>query len=628
MPMLPQSIMHRLISLRRRERGLRLLWGAARVLSVVLVLLGLCCLTDWLIDRATETPTSLRLALTGLQVVVAAVVVYFFLLRPLRHQPTDGELALWVERAEPQLRDRLISAVQLNRTGAMTQGMSADLIAQVTQEAEKQIAAVDFGKVIDRRRLGWSLLVLVPLALGCIVIALVCPTTMAALLVRQLGVDREVPRSLRLENETAETWPSGDAVELTIRAEGPALSPELRGKVRISPEDLPAEEYPLEWQAGREDGSATYVARVPPSSVSFAYRAWLGDSRMGRPGQVHFEPRPALVEQRAWVVLPAYYGLRSNGEPYVAEQTKGDVAGLAGSQVLVLASVNKPITRATLEILGSAIPGGTESVTRTVSMKVSATPANSKGPARAEAAFDLRPGETAYRMRFEDRHGFTNRTMPRRGLAVLPDEPAQVVLLPERFTDPGQRGPLEDTEMEGIPVPVGKSFRVAYRCHSKVPLKEGQLRYRVLSPGVEVKQDEPAWQTLPLREVKESPDAGRFDLNQGVFEKTGPKDQIEFYPLPSPDPEHVPGRRDGGGRFDFQTDKIAKVGDKIEYYVEVVDTRPGATPGRSDIRVKDVVTGTQLTAWLKQKLEESRRLQQLEARQSGMFDKTVPKRPE
>jgi hypothetical protein len=299
------------------------------------------------------------------------------------------------------------------------------------------------------------------------------------------------------------------------------------------------------------------------------------------------------------------------------------VAGFSGALVRVEASVNKPITRATLEILGAA-----ETVTRTFPMTLRETPENKAAPAVTETGFDLRPGETAYRLVFQDRFGFTNRNMPRRALAILPEEPVQVLLLPERFPGAGQRGKLDDTEVEGIPVPAGKPFRVAYRCHATVPLKKAQFRYRVLSGGMEAKQDEPPWQTLPLGEWKGSPDAGPFDLNQGVFEKTGFPDQIEFYPLPSPDPEHIPGRRDGGGRFDFQTGKKVKIGDKIEYYVEVVDMRPDSAPGRSEIRVKDVVAETKLAAWLKQKREETSRLQQLKDKQSGIFDKTAPERPE
>src|SRR5439155_9729634 len=113
----------------------------------------------------------------------------------------------------------------------------------------------------------------------------------------------------------------------------------------------------------------------------------------------------------------------------------------------------------------------------------------------------------------------------------------------------------------------------------------------------------------------------------GVFQNIRDDDdkaQIDFHAV-EPPPElrdTVPGRREGGGRFDFQTGKIPglKLGDKIEFYVEVLDNRAEHLVGRSESRVKEVVSAAQLLAWFKAKRQESEKLRDLEKRQSGVFD--------
>src|SRR5207302_7067738 len=133
----------------------------------------------------------------------------------------------------PSLGHRLISAVQLNRAGAATAGMSPELIAAVTGEAEQQTAALDFRRIADHQRLGWSALVAAPLALGTAVIFACWPATVQALLARQWLAERDIPRSLHLESVSPElVWPSGEDVLLRFRATGTSLTDRLRGEVR------------------------------------------------------------------------------------------------------------------------------------------------------------------------------------------------------------------------------------------------------------------------------------------------------------------------------------------------------------------------------------------------------------
>src|SRR5260370_266930 len=100
--MVPTSIRKNLAGLRRRERLLTFVWGAACWLSIVLVLLLLCGLLDWLIDRERETPAGVRLGMFAVQAAVAALAGLLFLLWPQVRRLPDALLALWVEAKIPE----------------------------------------------------------------------------------------------------------------------------------------------------------------------------------------------------------------------------------------------------------------------------------------------------------------------------------------------------------------------------------------------------------------------------------------------------------------------------------------------------------------------------------------------
>src|SRR5262245_55507948 len=135
--MIPSSIKRALSSLRRRERMLTFVWGAARWLAIVMLLLLVCGFVDWLIDRERDTPFFIRVMMLCMQLVVAAVAARFLVFWPQLRWLSDPKLALWVEAKKPKFKHRLISAVQFNQPRADLEGMSKELVGVVTQEADE-----------------------------------------------------------------------------------------------------------------------------------------------------------------------------------------------------------------------------------------------------------------------------------------------------------------------------------------------------------------------------------------------------------------------------------------------------------------------------------------------------------
>src|SRR5206468_1974319 len=135
---------------------LTFVWGVACWLSIVLLLLLICGFIDWLIDQDRETPLAVRLGFFVVQFFVAIVAGFWFLVWPQIRRLSDETLALWVEEKCPHFDHRLISAVQFNQRGAQLEGMSMELVAIVTSEAEKAAKRVAFSTVADHKRLKWS----------------------------------------------------------------------------------------------------------------------------------------------------------------------------------------------------------------------------------------------------------------------------------------------------------------------------------------------------------------------------------------------------------------------------------------------------------------------------------------
>jgi hypothetical protein len=658
MDMVPRSLQRQLNRLRRRERLLQLTWTGARCLAVFTAALAAACLLDWLVDLYRDTPRWLRVGLLAGQWLLWLLGLVA-VVRVLSRRRSDAEVALWVEEEIPDLGHRLITAVQLNQPGAATRGMSPELIAAVTRQAEEQAAHTNFAQVADTRRLLWTAELLAPVAVVVVLLFGLCPETVQALLARQFLADRLIPRSLAIESASGrQVWPAGEDGVLRFRVRGP-VADEAKGEVRLDPQEGRSERHELIFESREEDGAATFLARVPPASQDFSYVAWLGDGRTHQPAEVHFEPRPIVQKQEAWVQLPGYIGLKPSGQPFEELQKGADlVYRLKGSTARVAIETQKPIVRATVEVMGPphslaevSKPGvRVEAVRRSVNLEVQ------EGGRRAEGAFSFQPGtrpeflgvlaasggvgcpsslpwaslllatradslqtETAYRIVVCDEFGLENNDKPRRSIRTAPVDPPEVALQPETFWKQGDSGPPEDREVEGIPILLGQRIPLGYDCRANYGLSHARLRYRVIPHSLS-REDDPG----------EPPERDFLPLPLGTpynqMSQASKKALEEFSALPAADPERIPGT-EGTGHFDFDSAGIPdseggllklQEGDRLQFYVEVFGRAdPEGQPGRSAVREKEVVGQQEFLAWLDKKEDQKERIRQLEEKQRG-----------
>src|SRR5262249_36594111 len=156
--------------------------------------------------------------------------------------------------------------------------------------------------------------------------------------------------------------------------------------------------------------------------------------------------------------------------PYEVLQPRGDIVALKQSSARVEIATQKPVKKAALELVG---PPKTKPRRLAMTLRPGAT------AAVREVA--LRPDETADRVLVWDGDGFSNVRRRGRGVRLVAEEPPNVVLLRDQFPPLSESGggQIEDFAVDGMPVPLGGPFRVAYTCTGTYGLGRAQLNYRI-----------------------------------------------------------------------------------------------------------------------------------------------------
>lgn len=670
------------------EQLIRLAWGAARWIAIVGAVLACACLIDWLADRylgseswrkfrtATwlfaprastpedwspdaimdETPFWLRFLMTGGQLVLATGLAYLLLVRPWRRTPPIDELASRAEKAIPEFDHRLVTAVQLNRAGARTQGMSQVLIGEVTREAGEMSARHNLLSLIDYTRLPLAAVVALPVLVGWAVFVFARPELATVLLKRQALLSVEIPRTIHLKNVSQEVWPTGSRTEVRYLVTG-EVEADMVGRVRVEPDGQPEFYVDLKYKSDAE-GGALFVAELPESTSDFNFSARLGNGRSRERGRIRFEAPPQALELESWQLLPKFLGTRDgkpNGPAYERQNEgakRGEIVdALPMSGVRIGAVFSKPIKSALL------IPIERGDGIRERDLAPLAPLGTTDDRTAAEWKFDTTPRTIGYRIELVDDRGFVNAVPIRRNVRMLEDRPPVVLFMPEstRHPDPAEEydGNVKqkaDYEFgDKMPLAEGGRIMVIYNAVSEQGISRANIRYRVFPKGVapdaypewvqktQHPRDDPeakVYARLVLKPVKADPAVvGKYVPDLGLFEQswqglTGLKRpdrfkvNVEFYPIPSATPATDPSL-EAGGRYMFEVDGLQKtlpdgttakleLGDTVELYVEAFDKNPGANraPGYTkEARRKIVVTAEEAYAAAKMRDEQNKRLQ-------------------
>ncbi|MEM9020638.1 MAG: hypothetical protein AAGC44_08745 [Planctomycetota bacterium] len=332
----------------RRRRVL-----VARGLFALVLTLLVAMAAVAMIDRLVVMGQGVRLGLSLLAYAGVIAVVWLSSLRFLVRWPGEAELARLIEQAEPQLREDLVSAVELADDG---QGLDSPAFREVLQRnVGKRVAGIDPQRVLPWKMIAWwasvstgavaitVVLLLTPgLRYGEMLTRAMLPTsdrdrvssTVITLLDPSSGDDGRVPMNERVPIRVHVTGGSFDKVELEVDR-GQAGRETLRfEKTRQQDEytiELPVTDRPVRFRVAAGDGLTRYYALNPTA-------------------------RPRITVAAQTTTPPRYTGFdpkRTTGE-------LGPISALAGSVVDLVLTADQPIYQAELrlELAGetSAIP--------------------------------------------------------------------------------------------------------------------------------------------------------------------------------------------------------------------------------------------------------------------------------
>ena len=333
----PERVLAALASLRQRLRRLFLADGCLSVAIGLCAALGL----SFALDYALTLPVGVRTIF-----VVSGVAGLIYILRrdlgvPLLLPVTDDDLANLVEKANPELRQALVSAVELTRAGNEAAAyVSRSMIEDVVKKVEEEAPRVDFGRIFSLGRFsrkailaGVSVLILLAGALG--------DPQLTSIWFR---------RNLLL---TGDRWPKQTELELVapklpaIVAMGDSLEVAVRA-IRGAPREVVLNS----WGADRsekvdvlsETTSGLFRKVFDNVSRPFQFNVKGGDDEMG-PFDVEVKLRPRIDMQsiRIWCEFPPYTKVASTPEDQPIRH--GNLKVPVGTKVRYQMSTNVPVRK-------------------------------------------------------------------------------------------------------------------------------------------------------------------------------------------------------------------------------------------------------------------------------------------
>ena len=353
---------------RRRWMAARAMRRVTRAAGATLLALAVVLAVDLLL-----APSDLVMAVLAASLAGASAAFTAWTLWPLRHGPSDRQVARYIEERCPELQDRLASAVDPSRTSSPFGG-------RVLDAAARRSRGVDLDRVVAARvvrravagGLGVSAALAVLLIAGADVVGRIARG--AWLYAAPLGATLVVePGEARLV--------AGESLEVRAR-----LSDTLGALGRSAPRVTITRADGGRSALAMQPRGAGFVATLPPAERSFTYRV-AAAALESEDFAVTVLRAPRVERIDVAYAYPAFTGL----DPRV-ETGGGDVFAPEGTLVTVTVHTDKPISDGSLRLAaGSAIA------------------LDSEAPAVLSASFEVTRDDT-YRVAIRDTDGLSNRS--------------------------------------------------------------------------------------------------------------------------------------------------------------------------------------------------------------------------
>ena len=146
----------------RALRGRLTRWILVRGIGQWLLIAIVVLLIDMGLDRFFKMDFAQRTVMLSLTAIGLSVLFFWKVLRPIMLRPSDDALIYEVEKKNPQLKESLLSAMQLDRQKSRTvelAGVSQQLVDVTIKKGFDDAAKVNFSGVLDlgQQRFNWLL---------------------------------------------------------------------------------------------------------------------------------------------------------------------------------------------------------------------------------------------------------------------------------------------------------------------------------------------------------------------------------------------------------------------------------------------------------------------------------------
>lgn len=449
---IPEVLAGQLKKLRDRLVGVYVAGGVGLTLFVTCLSIATVMLLDLLIDL----PIVLRAVMLFSVPVIAGAFLVRSIIIPLLRTYQDVDLAAIVEETHPELRERLLSLVELEQSRAQGEAVGSDLMREMLVRQTLQFAkSNDFADVVVARRSQrrcW----MGAIGLFALLLPLVFATNSYAVLISRFlnpWGNHERLQNLILTVDNAERIVGrGDDVTLIARPSWRFQEAELPEAVWIdwSNSQGVQQSRRVDWN----EAEGAYAITIPRVEESFDYSVTSDQSRSRR---YHIEvvDRPELKQFAANIVPPQYAGL----PPVRMEMVLGDITAVEQSRMTLQLTFSKKIAAAELEWIdeASAEPHGDgPAAPRKTQQRHSLELSNDGTSAALEMTAALDGPSGRFLIRIEDENGLNAREETLCRLTIIPDRPPLI-----EFADLEQHAAARPTDLLKIPLRSTDDFGVA-----------------------------------------------------------------------------------------------------------------------------------------------------------------------
>lgn len=334
-PVVAQKLRH----FRRRRFLLILARGLSSGIITFLLCFALVSLADWYWLLTDQVRWGLSLGAYA----TVAIVVWWSCLRRMLHRPALEEVASQMEMTEPELRENLLSAVELT-TDETTELHDSPVFRKLVQnKVADQMVDIRVKRLLPIKLVASWLVVAIVLVSVCSLLLTRGDIRLRHLATRAILPGANLARVSRIQvtllrpTPHSQTIAEDDTVAVAVDISGGSVSEVILET--MTPGETAVQQSMLQ----QSDGS--YVTNLHVGVQSVEYRVLAGDAITKR-YLLESKPRPHVVAFHKTYQFPEYAQL----QPETIVEQNGDLVALAGSKANVLFELNQDVSHAELRI--------------------------------------------------------------------------------------------------------------------------------------------------------------------------------------------------------------------------------------------------------------------------------------